>query len=261
MLYLKEAFVRRVRDMLVDVHCHLTDSVLKERLPDILRDARNAGVSAMVTSGLGYEDCLEVLKISDYRTVFPSFGVMPYELEGYEMVLDLIEKNSRRIVAIGEVGLDFYLGARTDRELQRKVFKEFISLSINLDLPIIVHSRSAGKYALEVLSECGAKDVIMHAFDGSASHAMSGVRNGYFFSIPPSVVRSAQKQKLVERVQLENILLESDAPALPPKPGEVNVPSNVKISAEAVSRIKGIPLWKVEEVTTENALRVFRIKV
>ncbi|MEM2909949.1 MAG: TatD family hydrolase [Nitrososphaerota archaeon] len=246
--------------MLVDVHCHLTDGAMRATLADVIKNAKESGVAVIVTSGLGYEDCLKALEISDYRMIFPSFGIMPYELEGYESVLNLIEKNAKRIVAIGEVGLDFHISVRSNKELQRKVFKEFIDLSLSLDLPLIVHSRSAGKHALEMLVECGAKDAIMHAFDGSASHSLIGIERGYFFSIPPSVVRSVQKQKLVKKIPLDNILLESDSPALSPVPGEVNLPSNVRISAEAVSRIKCIPLEKVEEVTTENAMRVLRIR-
>ena len=246
--------------MLVDVHCHLTDECIRANLAEVINDAKKSGVAIVVTSGLGYEDCLKALEVSDCKMIFPSLGIMPYELEGYGAVLDLIEKNAKKIVAIGEVGLDFHISVKSDRELQRRVFKEFIGLSLSLDLPLIVHSRSAGKYALEMLVECGAKDVIMHAFDGSASHSIIGVKNGYFFSIPPSVVRSVQKQKLVSKVPLDNILLESDAPALSPVPGSVNLPSNVRISAEMVSRIKGVPLEKVEEVTTENAMRILRIR-
>lgn len=247
--------------MFVDVHCHLTDEVIRANLAEVIEDAKKSGVVIIVTSGLGYEDCLKALEISDYKMIFPSLGIMPYDLDGYESVLDLIEKNAKKIVAVGEVGLDFHINVKSDRELQRKVFKEFIELSLRLDLPLIVHSRSAGKYALDILVECGAKNVIMHAFDGSASHSLIGIKKGYFFSIPPSVVRSAQKQKLVSKVPLENILLESDAPALSPAPGTVNTPSNVRVSAEMVSKIKGISLDKVEEVTTENAMRIFGISV
>ncbi|MEM3474080.1 MAG: TatD family hydrolase [Nitrososphaerota archaeon] len=247
--------------MLVDVHCHLTDEAIKANLAKVVEDAKRSGVAIIVTSGLGYEDCLKALEVSDYKTIFPSLGIMPYKLDGYEDVFSLIEKSAKKIVAIGEVGLDFHVNVRPDKELQRKVFKEFIELSLNLDLPLIVHSRSAGKYALEMLVECGAKNVIMHAFDGSASHSLIGFEKGYFFSIPPSVVRSTQKQKLVNKVPLENILLESDAPALSPVPGTVNTPSNVRISAEVVSRIKGISLEKVEEITMENAMRILKIKV
>ncbi len=246
--------------MFIDVHCHLTDEAIRANLTKLIEDAKNSGIGIIVTSGLGYEDCLKALEISDYKMIFPSLGIMSYELEGYESVLNLIEKNAKKIVAIGEVGLDFHISVKSDKELQKRVFKEFITLSSDLDLPLIVHSRSAGRHALKILIECNAKNVIMHAFDGSSSHSLIGIEKGYFFSIPPSVVRSVQKQKLVSKLPLDNILLESDAPALSPVPGSTNVPSNVRISAEVVSKIKGISLKKVEEITTENAMRILRIR-
>ncbi|MEM2016568.1 MAG: TatD family hydrolase [Nitrososphaerota archaeon] len=247
--------------MLVDVHCHLTDKVFQDKLDEIVSEAKKIGVRALVSSGLGLIDSLKVLEISDYRNIFPSIGVMPYELEGYEEVIELIEKNSDKIVAVGEVGLDYHIYTAVDRRLQEKVFIEFINLAERLDLPIIVHSRSAGRYALEILFKHNAEKVIMHAFDGSASHAIEGVRKGYYFSIPPSIVRSQQKQKLVKRLPIENLLLESDAPALSPVLGEVNKPSNIKISIEWISRLKNISTGKVEEVTTENALKILKINL
>lgn len=247
-------------EMLVDVHCHLTESVFEGRVREVVEEARRRGVGLIVTSGIGVEDGLKALRVSDYEVVYPSVGVMPYELEGYQEVMELIRRERGRIVAIGEVGLDYYRGRET-KDIQRRVFAEFIRLARELDLPLIIHSRSAGKYAIDLLRSEGAERVIMHAFDGAASHAERGAQLGFMFSIPPSVARSAQKQKLVKRVPLENLLLESDAPVLAPVPGEVNVPANVRVSAEWVSRLKGVPLEKVEEKTTENALRILGLKV
>ncbi|MCS7137165.1 MAG: TatD family hydrolase, partial [Candidatus Caldarchaeum sp.] len=149
--------------------------------------------------------------------------------------------------------------AKDSRELQAKVFREFIEVAKSLDLPVVVHSRSAGRYALDVLIESGADRVVMHAFDGAASEAARGAAKGYFFSIPPSVVRSEQKQKMVKRLGLENLLLESDAPVLGPERGAVNRPANIRISAEAISRLKNIALDTVVDRTTENAKAIFRV--
>lgn len=247
--------------MMVDVHCHLTDMVFQDKLDEIINEAKKIGVRVFVSSGLGLKDSLKVLEISDYKSIYPSIGIMPYELKDYVEVIELIEKNSDKIVAVGEVGLDYHISTTVDRRLQEKIFIEFINLAKRLNLPIVVHSRSAGRYALELLFKYNAEKVIMHAFDGSASYAVDGARKGYYFSIPPSIARSQQKQKLVKRLSLENILLESDAPALSPIPGEVNKPSNIKISVEWVSRLKNISTVKVEEITTENALEVLKIKL
>ncbi|MDW7977847.1 MAG: TatD family hydrolase [Candidatus Caldarchaeum sp.] len=244
---------------MIDVHCHLTEEPLYGSLSRILEEAKVSGVASLITSGIGFEDCLKALEVADRKYVFASLGIEPYALENYEKVMELIMRSRDRIVAVGEVGLDYYWGGRETRETQVRVFREFIELAKTLDLPIVVHSRSAGRYALDVLIESGAERVVMHAFDGSAGEAVRGAERGFFFSIPPSVVRSEQKQKLVKRVGLENMLLESDAPVLGPERGVVNTPSNIRISAETIARLKKIPFENVVERTTENAKNIFNI--
>lgn len=245
---------------MIDVHCHLTEDVLAGELGTVLSDARAAGVLAIITSGTNYEDCCNVLKIFDNSYVYASLGLMPYYSESPEPVYELIRMNRDRVVAIGEVGLDYYLGPRDTWERQRAVFRGFIELSKELDLPLVIHSRSAGRYALDLLLEMGAERVVMHAFDGSAGEAERGAAKGYYFSIPPSVVRSEQKQKLVRRLKLESLLLESDAPVLGPVRGVVNHPKNVRVSAEYVARVKGVALERVVEMTTQSAVELFRLR-
>ena len=248
--------------MLIDVHCHLTAPEFEGKVGEIVEKSVKAGVKAMITSGLGYEDGLKALEISDYRIVYPSLGVSPYMLEGYEQVIDLINRESKRIVAIGEVGLDYWR-VRDDegRDRQRRVFREFIELSKSLDLPLIIHSRSAGRYALEILFEMKAERVIMHAFDGAAKHAVKAVEKGYMFSIPPSIARSQQKRNLVKRIPLENLLLESDSPVLSPVAGQVNYPWNILVSADWIGKIKGVPIEKVIEVTGRNAAEILDLRL
>ena len=248
--------------MLIDVHCHLTAPEFEGRVREVVEKSVKAGVKAIITSGLGYEDGLKALEISDYRIVYPSLGVSPYMLEGYEQVIKLISRESRRIVAIGEVGLDYWR-VRDDegRNRQRRVFREFIELSKSLDLPLIIHSRSAGRYALEILFEMKAERVIMHAFDGAAKHAVKAVEKGYMFSIPPSIARSQQKRNLVKRIPLENLLLESDSPVLSPVAGQVNYPWNILVSAEWIGKIKGVPIEKVVEVTGRNATDILDLRL
>jgi len=248
--------------MLIDVHCHLTAPEFEGKVGEIVEKSVKAGVKAMITSGLGYEDGLKALEISDYRIVYPSLGVSPYMLEGYEQVIDLINRESKKIVAIGEVGLDYWR-VRDDegRDRQRRVFREFIELSKSLDLPLIIHSRSAGRYALEMLFEMRAERVIMHAFDGAAKHAVKAVERGYMFSIPPSIARSQQKRNLVKRIPLENLLLESDSPVLSPVAGQVNYPWNILVSAEWIGKIKGVPIEKVIEVTGRNAAEILDLRL
>ena len=248
--------------MLIDVHCHLTAPEFEGRGKEIIEKSVETGVKAIITSGLGYEDGLKALKISDYRIVYPSLGMSPYMLEGYEQVMELIRMESKRIVAIGEVGLDYWhIKDDEGRDRQRRVFREFIELSKELDLPLVIHSRSAGKYALEILFEMKAERVIMHAFDGAAKYAVRAIEKGYMFSIPPSIARSQQKRNLVKRIPLENLLLESDSPVLSPIAGQINYPWNIIVSAEWIGRIKGTSVEKVIEITGRNAVELLDLRL
>jgi len=139
-------------------------------------------------------------------------------------------------------------------------FKLQIELAIELDLPMVVHSRSVGRITLNLLGEQHARKVVMHAFDGRSSAAIEGARRGYFFSIPPSIVRSQQKRKLARSLPLESLLLETDSPVLSPIPGQRNEPCNVLVSAEEISKIKQIPVEKVIDITTNNARSLFSIE-
>jgi len=124
-------------------------------------------------------------------------------------------------------------------------------------LPLNVHSRSAGRHAIALLLEHNAKKVQLHAFDGKASAALPAVEAGFFFSIPPSIVRSRQKQKLVKQLPLSCLLVETDSPVLGPSPDERNEPANSVISINAIAEIKNISKEEVMETVFDNTCRLF----
>ena len=158
------------------------------------------------------------------------------------------------------MGLDHWVVKdATDRDLQRQIFAEFIALSNELNLPLNVHSRSAGRVTVQFLKEQGARRVLLHAFDGKASAALQGAAVGFFFSIPPSVIRSVQKQKLVRALPLERLLLETDSPVLGPDPAARNEPRNLRVACQAVADLKGVPFEEVAERTTANARQLFPV--
>ncbi|KAE8600524.1 hypothetical protein XENTR_v10013294 [Xenopus tropicalis] len=170
------------------------------------------------------------------------------------------EKYKDRLVAIGEIGLDFtpWLAPTSEqREEQLKVFQMQLEMAKRMDLPVNVHSRSAGRQTVSFLKEQGSEKVLLHNFAGRPSTALEGVQAGYFFSFPPAVIRNEQRAKLIKKIPLENICLETDSPSLGPKKEERNVPSNICHSCEYIASIKGLTAERVREVTTLNALRLF----
>lgn len=247
--------------MLIDAHAHLSVEEFATDLEAVLQDAAASGVERILAVGETLPDAERNLQLAErYPMVQPCAGLHPtiVDQDQAQAVIEFIKKHRDRLVAIGEVGLDYWvIQEEADREIQRKILACFVTLSNDLDLPLNVHSRSAGRTTIAFLKEYGARRVLLHAFDGKASAALEGVAEGYLFSIPPSVVRSPQKQKLVRRLPLESLLLESDAPVLGPDPSQRNEPKNVVIACQAIAKLKGISAEEVAAITTENARRLF----
>ncbi|MDQ7823395.1 MAG: TatD family hydrolase [Candidatus Eremiobacteraeota bacterium] len=244
---------------MVDVHAHLSSAEFDSDRNDVLERAKRAGVRAILSAGEDYRDNLKILELaSQFPMIRPCLGHYPALLgiDEARRSLDLIGRHRGDIAAISEVGLDYRMvddpGAR---ELQREIFSLFIAAAREYALPLIVHSRSAGHHAIEFLLEHRAARVCLHAFDGRASYAERGAREGFYFSIPPSVAHSAQKQKLVKALPLEVLLLESDSPVLGPRREERNEPANVALSAAMIAQIKGIGLQEVLAELEKNTGR------
>ncbi|MYA06774.1 MAG: TatD family deoxyribonuclease [Holophagales bacterium] len=247
---------------LTDCHAHLCDGSFAGDLGEVLARAGDAGVGAVVAVGETRADAERNLELAEAYpgVVRPTAGLYPTHLDPAEaeQVADLIRRERPRLAAIGEVGLDRWK-VRDERDLvvQREIFALFIDLSVELDLPLNVHSRSAGHHAIDLLRERGATRVQLHAFDGRAARAGRAVEAGYFFSVPPSVVRSPQKQKLVRRLPLSCLLLETDSPVLGPDRDQRNEPANAVVSLRAIAEIKALPVPEVAAAVRENTARLY----
>ena len=252
---------------LVDAHCHLHEEEFDADRELVIERARRAGVIAMLTSSLNLAEAGKALELARAHegVVFACIGFDPTIDDEQELaaVMEFIRQHAREIVAIGEVGLDYYwVREREARERQVERFRAWIRLAAELGLPLVVHSRSAGKYAIQVLLEEGYDRVLMHAFDGRVGWALKGAREGgFYFSIPTSVVRSQQKQKLAKALPLENLMVETDAPVLAPVRGQRNEPANLPLAVKAIAELKGLSFEEVAEVTYENAKRFFGLRL
>ncbi|CAB4401045.1 unnamed protein product [Rhizophagus irregularis] len=272
---------------LIDVHAHVYPSSFPNTpIEEILSRAKTANVQSIVTVSETLEDAKSILGLKNgtlsdslREMIEPCAGLHPVQpvgamslvsTEQANSILEFIQEKSTELVGIGEVGLDFTphilknaidsntnlnLSTEELKNIQRQVLARHIALSLQLDLPLNVHSRSAGHHALDCLRDYGARKVVMHAFDGQLKYARKGIEMGFFFSIPPSIIRSPQKQKLAAEIPLTNLLLETDSPALGPTKGVDNEPNSIIISATEISRIKQIPIEEVGN-STNNEERI-----
>jgi len=247
--------------LLTDTHTHLCDPVFDADRSEVLKRAADLGVGAVILVGEDLPDAQRNMKLAASHSMLkPAAGLYPAILDQTraEALHVFIRQACDSLVAIGEVGLDHWVVKQeSEKTLQKHIFKGFIDLAQELDLPLNVHSRSAGRHSVALLLECGASRVQLHAFDAKFSAALPAVEAGYFFSIPPSVVRSRQKQKLVKHLPLSCLLVETDSPVLGPTPGERNEPANVRVSIQAIAELKGVREAEVIEAVTENTRKLY----
>lgn len=231
---------------LIDTHCHLDLEPLSLRLAQVVSDAHQAGVSHFVVPGVhpdGWERIGNVVR--EQPSAVPAFGIHPMHAGlADDSCLSRLAALSSGGVAIGEVGLDPAYTVSLER--QERAFRDQLRLAVSLGLPVLVHCRLAFQRTLRILVEEGAHHVggIMHAFSGSPEMARDFIRLGFAISISGMVTRdnAIRQLRLVREIPLEELVLETDAPDLPPQRyrGLTNQPAYMVETLQAVARIKGV---------------------
>jgi TatD DNase family protein len=245
--------------MFIDSHCHL--ELLKD-IPAVIDRAKKAGVGIIVYNSVDFKTMRLALKLAEkYNQIKVALGIYPIDmlkLSDREITeqIDFIRKNKKRIIAVGEVGID--LKENNDFEKQKRNFLKFANLAKELDLPIIIHSRNAEEKVIEILEKEKCKKVIMHCFNGNFKLVDKIIKNKWTLTIPTNAVFSEHFQKIIEIVPISNLLCETDSPFLHPIKGKRdNEPANVLESYKTIAKIKKISLKKVEEKIEENFNLIF----
>ncbi|MFH0752894.1 MAG: TatD family hydrolase [archaeon] len=248
--------------MLFDIHAHLNYKTFDKDRDEVVKRSEEAGVVAVIDNGTDVGSNRKVLELSKrYRIVLPALGIYPSEAlmmsdEEIDEELEFISK--QKIVAIGEVGLDFFKVPNHAR--QEAVFLKFIELAKKMDLPMIVHSRDAEERTFELLQQGGVKRVVMHCFSGNLELAEKIEKAGYFFSIPPAIVVSKKFQKLAKKISVEKLFTETDSPFLSHIPRTRNEPKNVEVTLKKISEIKKLEFFEVKKIFFMNFRRFFQIE-
>ncbi len=244
--------------MYFDAHCHLAD-YKPEEIEKVIKNAERNGVFAIISNGTDPKANRKNLELAKkYSIVKVALGLYPTKVlelsdEEINKELDFIRKNKDKIIAIGEIGLDYKaVAGESDRKRVEKIFRKFLDLAEELKLPAIVHSRKAEKRILEVIRDSKAK-IVLHCYMGKSSTAKKAIAVGkYYFTIPPKVERNEYFQSLVRKVPLNKILAETDAPYTRKSPAEI------KDIVKKIAEIKEIPEEKVAKQLVKNYKAIFR---
>jgi TatD DNase family protein len=249
---------------LFDGHTHL------EEIGDLrgaIDRAGESGVFFIVTVGSDYQSNKRALEISgtyERTVVYAALGIHPWNLQTRQLdtTFRFIEENMVKAVAVGEIGLDYWIKrARkdpSDRELQKQVFGRLLDLGKKTNKPAIVHCRGAWEDCLELVMEAQIQKAVFHWFTGPVEVLEKVLAHGYIISATPAAAYSEKHQRAIARTPLERLLLETDSPV--EYEGKAAEPADVRRTLEAVAKIKGVKKEEVAGITTRNALQFFDLE-
>jgi TatD DNase family protein len=254
---------------LIDSHCHIYGKEFTEDLALMLDRAKDAGVNTMIAVGADLESSVDACRLAEaHDQIYCSVGIHPHDADRvtekcYERVREMALGNPK-VVAIGEIGLDFYRD-RSPRPAQEEVFRRFIRLARELSLPIIIHDRDAHDRIVAIMKEEQAAEVggVLHCFSGDLEMARECIGMGFKISIPGTLTYPSNEalREVVRGVKIEHLLIETDSPYLTPVPhrGKRNEPAFVKLVAERIAELKGLSPEDVGRITSFNTRRLFGI--
>lgn len=252
---------------MIDTHTHIN---MIEATPadDIIKNAGNYGVDKLIIPAASTSDFDTIIELTNkHENVYGMLGIHPSEAKEWtDDIITRIKKlanKNKKIVAIGEIGLDYYWD-KSFNDLQKEVFIKQIQLANELNLPISIHDREAHKDTFDILKEHNnGSTIIMHCFSGSVEFMKECVKEGWYIAIGGVVTfKNAVKVKEVAKeVPLDKLLLETDAPYLTPVPfrGKENHPAYVKYAAQEIATLRGISFEEIDKITTLNAEKIFNI--
>ncbi len=252
--------------MFIDSHCHISREDY-ENIDKVVKSAKEAGVSYLIVSGYDIKNNKEVIDIANrYDNIYLSIGFHPSEANVItdNDINNLKEqiKNNKKVIAIGEIGLDYHW-EKDNKEKQKELFKKQIKLAKELNIPIVVHSRDAFQDTYDILKEANHRGVI-HCFSGNIENAKMYANLGYYFGIGGVLTfKNTNLRETVKEMPVDRILLETDSPYLAPTPhrGEQNEPKYIPIIAEELAKIYGKSVNEIGFITTRNVCDVFNIKI
>lgn len=256
--------------MLFDSHAHINDERFDEDRDEVIEHLRENSIDLVVNPGADMPSSRSAVELANkVDFIYSAVGVHPHDVEtmtdkDLEELKNLAKENEK-VVAIGEIGLDYYYDL-SPRELQKGWFIKQIELANELGLPFIVHDRDAHGDTFDIIKKYKAPETgcVLHCYSGSLELALEYIKMGCYISIPGTVTFKNNRKtvEVAENIPMEWMFIETDSPYLTPVPyrGKRNDPSKVRYVAEKVAELRGISYEEVCEITKENAKKFFNIK-
>ncbi len=253
--------------MLIDTHTHLHDPQFDTDRETVIQRARQNGVDLMITIGTDLETSRQAVELAErYDFVFATVGVHPHEVKtiqdnSYQVLERLAQRP--KVVAYGEVGLDFYY-MHSPKDLQQRHFREQIRLAKRLGLPLVIHTRQAPKETLVILQEEEADEIggVFHCYTGDLPTAQAAISLNFFISFSGilTFLKALDLQEVARQIPVESLLVETDCPYLAPMPhrGKRNEPSYVRHVAEKLAQLKALPYEELAQITFQNTRKLFK---
>jgi TatD DNase family protein len=253
---------------MIDSHCHLDHEPLRENLFDVINRSKEIGITKLLTICTTL-DSFEIIKniVEKDQMIYGTYGIHPHETENNKVDKETIIKcvnENKKIIGIGETGLDFFYN-HSDKNSQINSFKAHIEAAIELNKPIIIHSRDAEKETFEILSSYKNVNlkILMHCFTGSLDFSKKLLTLDAFFSASGIITfkNSINLQKTFKTIPLKRLLIETDSPFLAPIPmrGKKNEPSFIKYTLEKLSLIKETTAIELSKITNDNFNKLFTL--
>jgi len=251
---------------MIDSHCHLDREPLISNLGQVLTRAKDVGLEKLLTictSSSGYNDILDI--VSKDPMIYGTFGIHPHETKNYLIEKDEIVKKvgiNSKIIGVGETGLDFYYN-NSDKDTQLRSFQNHIEAAMDLNVPLIIHSRNAENETYDILKKNYQKNlkILMHCFTGSTDFALNLAQLNAYFSASGIITfkKSTELQETFKKIPEDKLLIETDSPFLSPEPnrGKKNEPSFIKFTAQKLANLRNIEVDKLILLTTNNFNNLF----
>ena len=254
---------------LFDSHAHYNDERFSDNKFEIIDSMyKEDGITRLVCAGYNVKSSIEAVEIANkVDHVYVIVGISPNDIEDFSEenlnVIEKLAKNNKKVVAIGEIGLDYYW-VKDNKELQNELFSKQIDLANKLELPIVIHSRDAVADTIDMIKNKNkvVKKGIFHCCQLNSEFIKEAVKQDFYISFSGNVTfKNARAKEAIEVVPIDRILIETDSPYLSPEPfrGKTNTSKNVRLVAEKIAEVLGMTVEEIAKITYENANRIFNI--